>query len=147
MNMKLKLKQICLTGLVVFWAAAACAERVAVDVELANVRSGPGTQYKLLWKLEKHHPVDVLQKSGGWFYVQDFEGDKGWIYGKLVNGDKAVIVDKVKCNVRSGPGTEHDIIFTVERGVPFKVLERKGEWLHIRHADGDVGWIHRTLVW
>lgn len=145
--MKLESKSICLTCLVVFWAAVACAERAAVDVALANVRSGPGTQYKLLWKLEKYHPVDVLQKSGGWFYFIDFEGDKGWIYGKLVNGDKAVIVDKDQCNVRSGPGTDQDIVFTVERGVPFKVLERKGEWLHIRHADGDAGWIHQALVW
>jgi SH3-like domain-containing protein len=31
--------------------------------------------------------------------------------------------------------------------VPFKVLDRKGEWLHVEHADGDRGWIHSSLVW
>jgi SH3-like domain-containing protein len=31
--------------------------------------------------------------------------------------------------------------------VPFKVLEQKGNWFHIMHADGDKGWIHDSLVW
>ncbi len=143
----MKCKWMFVAWLVVFWAAAAWAERVAVEVDLANVRSGPGTQYKLLWKLEKYHPIEVLQTSGEWYYFKDFEGDKGWIFRKLVNGDSSVIVNKNKCNVRSGPGTDHDIVFTVERGVPFTVIERKGEWLQIRHADGDKGWIHQMLVW
>ncbi|MGB5421183.1 MAG: SH3 domain-containing protein, partial [Desulfobacterales bacterium] len=28
-----------------------------------------------------------------------------------------------------------------------KVLEQKGNWIHILHADGDQGWIHDSLVW
>jgi SH3-like domain-containing protein len=60
---------------------------------------------------------------------------------------KCVIVKNDRCNVRSGPGTENDILFTVDKGVPFKVLDKKGDWLHVAHADGDQGWIHRTLVW
>lgn len=140
-------KSICLTCLLVLWTALAFAERLSIDVPLANVRSGPGTDYKLLWKLEKYHPLEVLQKSGDWYYFRDFEGDKGWIFKKLVDHTASVIVVKDKCNVRSGPGIDHDIVFTVEKGVPFKVIERKGEWLHIRHADGDEGWIHQMLVW
>jgi SH3-like domain-containing protein len=27
------------------------------------------------------------------------------------------------------------------------VLERKGDWIHIAHADGESGWIHKMLVW
>jgi SH3-like domain-containing protein len=38
-------------------------------------------------------------------------------------------------------------VFQAEKGVPFKVLQRKGKWLQIRHADGDKGWIHQKLVW
>jgi SH3-like domain-containing protein len=35
----------------------------------------------------------------------------------------------------------------VDFGVPFRVLERKGEWLHVEHADGEKGWIHQSLIW
>jgi len=38
-------------------------------------------------------------------------------------------------------------LFTVERGVPFKVLKRNGNWIRIEHADGEIGWIYNSLVW
>jgi SH3-like domain-containing protein len=74
-------------------------------------------------------------------------------------------------NIRSGPGTSHNVLwkvekyfplrvieksgdwyhfedfFTVEKGIPFKVLNRDGSWIHIEHADGDKGWIHKSLIW
>lgn len=125
----------------------AAAERMTVDVSTANIRSGPGTNYDVLWQVERYHPIEVIRKSGNWYYFRDFEGDKGWVYDDLVKKVSSVIVIKDKCNVRSGPGTDNDIVFTVERGVPFRVLERKGNWIHIQHADGDKGWIHKMLVW
>ncbi|MGA7144470.1 MAG: SH3 domain-containing protein [Desulfobacterales bacterium] len=27
------------------------------------------------------------------------------------------------------------------------MLNRKGSWIHVQHADGDKGWIYKTLVW
>lgn len=126
---------------------AASAQRMTVDVSTANIRSGPGTHYDVLWKVERYHPIEVIRKSGNWYYFRDFEGDKGWVYDDLVKKVSSVIVVKDKCNVRSGPGTNNDIVFTVERGVPFKVMDRKGNWIRIQHADGDKGWIHKMLVW
>ncbi len=133
--------------LMFFSVGAAAAERMTVDVSTANIRSGPGTNYDVLWKVERNHPIEVIRKSGDWYYFRDFEGDKGWVYGDLVKSFSSVIVIKDKCNVRSGPGTDNKIVFTVERGVPFKVLDRKGNWVHIQHADGDKGWIHKMLIW
>ena len=127
--------------------SAASAQRMTVDVSTANIRSGPGTNYDVLWKVERYHPIEVIRKSGNWYYFRDFEGDKGWVYDDLVKKVSSVIVIKDKCNVRSGPGTNNDIVFTVERGVPFKVMDRKGNWIRIQHADGDKGWIHKMLVW
>ena len=98
-------------------------------------------------KVEKYHPIIVLKKSGNWYRFHDFEKDEGWIHQSIVSNISSVITKKKKCNVRSGPGTTYDILFTVENGVPFKVIERKGRWIHIHHADGDKGWIHESLVW
>lgn len=133
--------------MIILYSSAAFAQRMAVNVPMANVRSGPGTNYKILWKLEKNHPVKIIKKTGSWCYFSDYEGDKGWIYEKILTKDQAVIAVKDKCNVRSGPGTTFDIIFTLEKGVPLKVIEEKDKWLKIRHADGDHGWIHKMLVW
>lgn len=132
----------------VFGAASVSdAERVSVQVPLANIRSGPGTNYDILWKVEKYYPLKVVEKSGKWYKFVDFEGDKGWVYAPLVDSTETVVVSRENCNIRSGPDTESDVKFTADKGVPFKVLERKGKWVHVQHSDGDDGWIYGSLVW
>ncbi len=138
---------ILLTVLIVFNAAAAMAERLTVTASIANIRSGPGSKYDILWKVEKYYPIFVIEKKGDWYHFKDFEDDKGWVYKNLVRKLDAVITKKDNCNIRSGPGTKNKIRFTVEKGIPFKVIKRKGRWLNIEHADKDRGWIHDSLVW
>jgi SH3-like domain-containing protein len=143
-------KSFCITLtiiLVLAGAGLARAERMSVKVNIANIRAGPSTSAMVIWQVEKYHPLKVIRKQGGWDLFVDFEGDHGWIENSLLNHTKCVIVKKDNCNVRSGPGTRYAIRFTVDKGVPFKVLGKKGDWIHIVHADGDEGWIFRTLVW
>jgi SH3-like domain-containing protein len=129
-------------------SAAASAERMSVKADKANIRSGPGTSgYDILWEVERYHPLEVLQKQDGWVYFRDFEGDKGWIYGDLLGKEATVITRTDLVNIRSGPGTNHDIVFKAEKGVPFRVLGEQGDWLHIESRNGDKGYIHKKLVW
>ena len=122
-------------------------ERLSVTTSIANMRSGPGTKYDVLWQVEQYHPVRIVEKKGNWYKVKDFENDVAWLHKSLLGKIEGVITVKDKCNVRTKPNTKSSVLFTVERGVPFKVLERKGNWIKIEHADGDVGWIYKTLVW
>ena len=133
--------------LIVTGASLAQAERLSVKANIANIRSGPNTSDAVIWQVEKYHPLKVINKKGHWYLFEDFEGDRGWIHDSLLANIKSVIVKNDRCNVRSGPGTDNDIRFTVDKGVPFKVLQKKGDWLQVAHADGDQGWIHRRLVW
>jgi SH3-like domain-containing protein len=87
------------------------------------------------------------RKSGDWYYFKDYEGDKGWVHRSLVKDIPTAITIKEKCNVRSGPGKENPVVFTVGSGIPFKVIGKKGNWRHILHADGDKGWIYKSLLW
>ena len=146
----IKRSSILLVALVLFCLLAASAEaadRVAVKVSIANMRSGPGTNYEVLWQVEKYHPFLVKEKKGKWVKIQDFEGDMAWIHSSLLADMEGVITSKSKCNVRSRPTTDSKVVFTVERGVPFKVIKRQGNWIRIAHADGEKGWIYKTLVW
>jgi uncharacterized protein YgiM (DUF1202 family) len=133
---------LCMTA-----AGAAAAERMAIIADTANVRSGPGTKHEQLWQVEKYYPVLVVEKKSGWCHIKDFEGDEGWIESSLLGKIATVIVRVPRCNVRSGPGTEFDTAISVTKGIPFKVLQTKGQWLQIEHADGDTGWVLKTLVW
>jgi len=143
----MKVQSIITFVLIMLLAGTASAERLAVSAPVANIRSGPGTNHTVLWKVEKYFPIRVIEKSGEWYHFEDFEGDKGWVHQSLVSKISAVVTKNDTCNIRSGPGTNHKIIFTVEKGIPFKVLEHQGSWIHIEHADGDKGWIHKSLIW
>jgi SH3-like domain-containing protein len=122
---------------------------MAVGVSVANIRSGPGQKYEVLWQAEKYTPVVVLEydQSGDWCYFKDYEGTRAWVHKNLLEEMDAVVTKTGLCNIRSGPGTDHDLVFQAEKGVPFKVIRRKGDWIRVRHADGDTGWIHKKLVW
>jgi SH3-like domain-containing protein len=133
--------------LIIAGDGAAMAERLTVIVSVANIRSGPGNNYDILWKVEKYYPIFVIEKRNSWYHFKDFEDDKGWVHKSLVGKLDAVITKKDQCNIRSGPGTGNKILFTVERGIPFKIIKRQGRWLHIEHADKDQGWIHDSLIW
>jgi SH3-like domain-containing protein len=130
-------------------SAAASAERLAIGVSVANIRSGPGQNYDVLWQAEKYTPIEVLERdqSGDWCYFEDYEGTKAWVHKNLLQDIDTVITTTGLCNIRSGPGTDHDLVFQAEKGVPFRELRRKGEWIRVQHADGDAGWIHKKLVW
>jgi len=123
------------------------AERMAVSAETANVRSGPSLEHDLLWQVEKFHPVLILEKRGEWCRFKDFEGDQGWIHMNLLDKTATVIVKATRCNVRTGPSTEHEIAFSVDKGIPFRLLQTQGKWMQIQHADGDRGWILNSLIW
>jgi SH3-like domain-containing protein len=134
-------------GLVILGVNVALAERMTVKVPVANVRSSPNTKSDILWNVEQFHPLEIIKSSGSWYQFKDFEDDRGWIHKSLLDKTPAVITIRDKCNVRSGPGTKNKIFFTVDKGIPFKVLKRQGEWIRIQHSDGDKGWIHKSLVW
>jgi SH3-like domain-containing protein len=133
--------------LTLLFQGVAFSEYLTVQVPSANVRSGPGPTADLLWRVEKYHPLDIIEKKGDWYRFRDFEGDEGWIQKSLVINIPAVIIKKDKTNIRSGPDAKSDIVFTVEKGIPFKVVSRKGLWIEIEHADGDKGWINAPMVW
>ena len=138
---------VMLIFLIVINAGSALAERLTIIAAVANIRSGPESKSDILWKVEKYYPIFVIKKSDSWYYFRDFEDDRGWVHKSLVGNVPAVITKKDLCNIRSGPSTKDKILFSVEKGIPFKVKEKKGRWLHIEHTDGDSGWIFDALVW
>ena len=60
--------------------------------------------------------------------------------------DDHVSVLKNGANIRSGPETTKEILWTVFKGFPLQVLERKGKWAHVVDFDGDKGWITTDLL-
>ncbi|MDO9110645.1 MAG: SH3 domain-containing protein [Desulfatirhabdiaceae bacterium] len=146
----MKIKSLWFCGAMVFLllcGAAQAEQRVSVSVPEANIRSGSGNNFEVLWKSEKYFPLAVIKKNGDWYQVKDFEGDQGWVHQSLVGNTPSVITIKDKCNLRSEPKPDAKVLFSVGPGIPFKVLKRSNKWILVEHADGDKGWIHESTVW
>lgn len=119
---------------------------VSINIDKINVRQGPGEQYEILMTFNKGYPVKVLDHGNGWLKISDVDGDRGWITQKLVSFDPYVITKLDTCNVREGIGTDKPIVFTAEKNVLLKVLAEKEGWLHVKHQDGDEGWMSAKVV-
>ena len=137
----------CILGMMLICPAGYAAERMAVSAADANIRSGPGPNQDVLWKVEKYYPIEVFETSGVWLHFKDYEGDNGWIHKSLVDKTPSVVTKQNGCQLRAGPGAEQPALIKVDKGIPFKVLKRDGRWIHVEHADGDKGWLHDSLVW
>ncbi len=123
------------------------AKMVTVAKNWINLRSGPGTKYKVVWQLDKGYPLKVIETRGKWYKVRDFENDTGWIHSSLTSKKPHVIVKKKQVNVRTGPGTDKKRIAMAEKGTVFSTLKQVNGWVQVRHEQGVTGWVSRKLVW
>lgn len=63
------------------------------------------------------------------------------------SGDK-LFINGENVNIRSGPGTDFEIVTTLDRGHELIEFGREGDWINvgIARADGRDGWVLSTLV-
>lgn len=59
---------------------------VVVEVDVANVRSGPGTSHPVRFQVEWGSAFRVLDRRGKWLQIEDTDAGRGWIHGALVWG-------------------------------------------------------------
>lgn len=144
------IKRYFIPFLVLFSALAfnvAEAKMLSTKNSNVNIRSGPGTNHEVLWQAGKYCPLEILKEEGKWYHFKDFEQDEGWIHKSLVTHIPSLVVKVDEANVRSGPGEKYSLVFKAMKGVSFKVLKTKGDWVKVKHEDGDTGWIFRSLLW
>lgn len=136
-----------LAGVFLLPGAAGAATYKSVDGSKVNLRTGPGTDHPKRFVVSRGYPLRVLETRDGWAKVEDYAGDVAWVAERLLSDRRTVMVVEDLVNVREGPSTDEPIVFRAKRNVLFRFLGKEGRWVHVRHADGDEGWIHAPLVW
>jgi len=67
--------------------------------------------------------------------------------GAEAKSDSATLCTKTpKAEIRQGPGREFPVKYLAPVHMAFLLMERKGSWLQIRDVDGQLLWVHRSLV-
>lgn len=72
-----------LTGLALAGTLASAAAQTAVSLDLANLRSGPGTGYAVITTVPQNAPLNVLRCRNSWCRVS-WQGQTGYIAASLV---------------------------------------------------------------
>jgi len=49
-------------------------------------------------------------------------------------------------NLREGPGMNYKVMGNVKKGTSLKILEVKGDWLHVRLEDGSEAWVSKLAT-
>ncbi|MDG4474609.1 SH3 domain-containing protein [Thiovibrio frasassiensis] len=60
--------------------------------------------------------------------------------------EEYVSVVKDGVNIRSGPDTTKEILWTVFKGFPLQVTDQQGNWSKVVDYEGDTGWIASSLL-
>ena len=128
------------------------AEMLSVGSRDVNLHSGPGEDQPIKWQYHKGFPLQVLETSGDWVKVEDFEKDVGWVERSALSKDPHMVViaansSNSKINIRSGPSEENAIVGETLHGVVFATVAYKRGWVKVRHESGLEGWIKRSLLW
>lgn len=128
-------------------ALPAAAQQLCVKAPRANLRAGPGTNYRITWEVNRYMPLMEVGSEGDWIKVKDVDGDIHWVFAQLVT-DKidCVTISSPKANVRKKPTTRSDKWFTVEKYTSFKKVGSTNKWVKVEY-EGETMWIYDTLVW
>lgn len=116
-----------------------------------NLRTGPGSNYAIIRPMTHGSTVETLEWAGNWVRVRHASGDVGWAFakylGRAVSPYKQVYSPSDGyLNLRTGPGTQYNIIRRMYNWEGVKLLEIKGNWARVRHDSGATGWAHRRYL-
>lgn len=134
--------------LVLSVATFASADILSVKDNSAEIRDSSNPYIaQVILVVPQNYPLTVVQEDGDYYKISDYMGRQGWINKASIESGRTVVVKVDSGNLRNGPGMKHDVMFRADRGVAFKVLEQKDDWLKVEHESRRIGWISRSLVW
>ena len=151
MNVRIDFKQFVFSciALMTFLSSANVqakrCETVQIKSDYLNVRSGPGTHYPRVGRLDKGEQYVVLKTQGTWNQIR-LSANTHWVYASSSYVDKmqadcAEVVNTETLNVRSGPSTSYRKVGTAPKGSHWVLISSSGAWRKIWY-DGVSRWMH-----
>lgn len=136
-----------------------------ISGNLVNMRTGPGTGYRVIDKLGKGTELVVLSVGIDWYKIQITDtGISGYVYGKYVTlknpgvtptpeppvlpdlGSRGFI-NANGVNIRSGPSADYDSVGILNKGEPLTYEGAYGNWFKVSALYARlVGWVFADFI-
>ncbi|MFD2761628.1 N-acetylmuramoyl-L-alanine amidase [Lentibacillus juripiscarius] len=122
-----------------------------------NVRSSPSHSAQVIGQLDNGDRVVVFQEAFGWVQTY-FGGQEAWVASPFLYPADAqtsnrsaapvssasleeITVTATEVRIRTGPGTNHEIIDHTSTGDTYSLVQTANNWNKIVLDDGSTGWI------
>lgn len=129
-------------------------------VNYVNVRQKASTSSGIAGKLYAGCVATVIEEAGDWVYVNSGNVTGYVVKQYLLFGDEAeaaiakkyapeITVTANELNIRSGAGTNYNVIGTFTNGAKAELLEKGNEWMKIRFSSGGTkktGYVYARYV-
>ena len=115
-----------------------------------NVRSSPSTAGAAVAKLSNGTYITLISKTGSWWKVEYTKGQYGYChadYLSTVSGSTATVAtNSGALNVRSGAGTSHPRIGSLNKGETVIVLSTTNGWSRILYHGTKTGYVSSAYL-
>ena len=112
-----------------------------VNTNGLNMRSGPGTSYRVLTTINKGTKLDVISESNGWSKI-NYNGRVGYVYSIYLDSIQPVYTNLTSktvntngLNVRSGPSTSYGVVASLNKGSKVSVISENNGWSKILYKN------------
>lgn len=125
---------------------------VTINVDILNVRSGPGLDEDVVAKVYMGEKYPIIEEKNNWIKIKLNNNSEGWVASWLVEkGSEQTSLKSAEAtvdnlNVRSGPSTSFAIIDQIHPDKKYPVIEQQGEWVKIQLNADKSGWVASWLV-
>ena len=146
-----KINKYYLFFLLIFFANVSFASEDEFFLSLkkneVNLRQGPSFEYpiKLIYK-KKYLPVIILDKSGPFRKIRDFENNTGWIHIALLTKKKSALNKKNNSILFKKPTIYSKPIAKLETGRLVLIKKCNQKWCKISSGEF-IGWINKSFLW
>ena len=146
-----KINKYYLLFLLIFFANLSFASEdhffLSLKKNEVNLRQGPSLEYpiKLIYK-KKYLPVIILDKSGPFRKIKDFQNNTGWIHVALLSKKKSAINIKNNSILYKNPTIYSKPIAKLETGRLVLIKKCNQKWCKISSGEF-IGWINKSFLW
>ena len=137
--------------LILFFCTQSSANENIIFLSLknseVNLRVGPSYEYpvKLTYK-KKYLPVIILDKSGTWRKIKDFENNSGWMHISQLSKKKTALNSRNNSILYRKPTLYSKPIARLEIGRLVLIKKCNVKWCKITSGNF-TGWISKSSLW
>lgn len=129
-------------------APAGAAEYRSLGNQPAILYDAPSVKADRLFVASRGYPFEVLVKLDAWTKVRDANGEVAWVENKALGERAMALVTVPLADVRAAANPQSPLVFEAYKGVLLEIADPPADgWVHVRHRDGQQGYIRVAHVW